>query len=155
MTHTWRKALWRVRYVISVRHFVFQGDSGGPLNWQASNGRVYLLGVTSFSIGCAKANTPGVYAKVTNYLPWIQQYTGTHFAIFRMFICLIYTLVCFNVSVQDRCALFKVAAEWTVYTPIVTHRTWHFYVCVLIIETRFRINFPSITTLGVEIGKLN
>lgn len=54
-----------------------QGDSGGPLNWQASNGRVYLLGVTSFSIGCAKANTPGVYAKVTNYLPWIQQYTGS------------------------------------------------------------------------------
>ena len=55
-----------------------QGDSGGPLNWQdPSTGRVYLIGITSFGIGCAKPNIPGVYTKITNYLGWIQQYTGT------------------------------------------------------------------------------
>jgi trypsin len=42
-----------------------QGDSGGPLNWidpQTALG--YIVGITSFGIGCAKLNTPGVYTKV-------------------------------------------------------------------------------------------
>lgn len=55
-----------------------QGDSGGPLNWQdPATGRVYMIGITSFGIGCAKPDVPGVYTKVTNYLDWIQQQTGT------------------------------------------------------------------------------
>jgi len=54
-----------------------QGDSGGPLNWvDRSTGRAYLVGITSWGIGCANEDTPGVYTKVTNYLSWIQQYTG-------------------------------------------------------------------------------
>ncbi len=53
------------------------GDSGGPLNWQdPATGRVYMIGITSFGIGCAKPDVPGVYTKVTNYLDWIQQQTG-------------------------------------------------------------------------------
>lgn len=55
-----------------------QGDSGGPLNWiDPQTGRAYIVGITSFGIGCAKLNTPGIYTKVTNYFSWIQQYTGT------------------------------------------------------------------------------
>ncbi|XP_046649983.1 chymotrypsinogen A-like [Daphnia pulicaria] len=55
-----------------------QGDSGGPLNWiDPQTGLGYIVGITSFGIGCAKLNTPGIYTKVTNYLSWIQQNTGT------------------------------------------------------------------------------
>jgi len=53
------------------------GDSGGPLNWEDNNtSQVYLVGIVSFGIGCAKDGYPGVYTKVTNYLNWIQQSTG-------------------------------------------------------------------------------
>jgi trypsin len=42
-----------------------QGDSGGPLNWiDPQTGLGYIVGITSFGIGCAKLNTPGVYTKV-------------------------------------------------------------------------------------------
>lgn len=49
-----------------------QGDSGGPLA-QRSNGQYVLIGITSFGRGCARANTPGVYTRVSNYVDWIQE----------------------------------------------------------------------------------
>ncbi|XP_041980970.1 transmembrane protease serine 9-like [Aricia agestis] len=55
-----------------------QGDSGGPLqakiNLHSSiNGRMYyLLGVTSFGFGCARANTPGVFTRISSFVDWIE-----------------------------------------------------------------------------------
>ncbi|MDC0712356.1 serine protease [Stigmatella sp. ncwal1] len=43
-----------------------QGDSGGPL---VINGT--LVGITSWGRGCARANYPGIYTRVGNYVDWI------------------------------------------------------------------------------------
>ena len=53
------------------------GDSGGPfvvpLNDDSSNQRYQLAGIVSWGIGCAKTGLPGVYAKVSNYIDWIEE----------------------------------------------------------------------------------
>ena len=47
-----------------------QGDSGGPLA-VSENGRLAQTGVVSFGIGCASAQYPGVYTRVSRYQSWI------------------------------------------------------------------------------------
>ncbi|KAK7175088.1 hypothetical protein R3I93_002094 [Phoxinus phoxinus] len=49
-----------------------QGDSGGPM--VSKNGSLWIQsGIVSFGQGCADPNTPGVYARVSQYQDWINQ----------------------------------------------------------------------------------
>ncbi|XP_077290849.1 trypsin-1-like [Arctopsyche grandis] len=51
-----------------------QGDSGGPL--QIYNYGVHctftVIGITSKGKGCGNPGTPGIYTKVSAYVPWIE-----------------------------------------------------------------------------------
>ncbi|XP_046966256.1 tryptase-2-like [Vanessa cardui] len=55
-----------------------QGDSGGPLQMKiplsaSREGSMhFVIGVTSFGIGCARPNLPGVYTRVSSFVDWIE-----------------------------------------------------------------------------------
>jgi secreted trypsin-like serine protease len=49
------------------------GDSGGPTVVVRSDGSDLLVGITSWGIGCAREEFPGVYARVSSRLPWIRE----------------------------------------------------------------------------------
>ncbi|XP_016312097.1 serine protease hepsin-like [Sinocyclocheilus anshuiensis] len=52
-----------------------QGDSGGPFvasDVLSKTSRYRLLGVVSWGTGCAMAKKPGVYTRVSRFLPWIS-----------------------------------------------------------------------------------
>ncbi|MDY0072436.1 MAG: trypsin-like serine protease [Thauera sp.] len=57
-----------------------QGDSGGPLYVADPLGRWYLAGITSWGEGCALAGRPGVYARVSTALPWLQAELASDFS---------------------------------------------------------------------------
>ena len=56
-----------------------QGDSGGPLICPFGKDLWLQEGITSFGIGCARPVIPGIYTRVSHYVPWITKVTGAVF----------------------------------------------------------------------------
>lgn len=53
-----------------------QGDSGGPLMLPQRDGTefyYYQVGVVSYGIGCARAEVPGVYTRVSQFVEWVKE----------------------------------------------------------------------------------
>ncbi|XP_050666958.1 trypsin-1-like isoform X2 [Leptidea sinapis] len=48
-----------------------QGDSGGPLLIQQGD-RFQVVGIVSWGVGCGRPGYPGVYTRITRYLPWLK-----------------------------------------------------------------------------------
>ncbi|KAJ0177721.1 hypothetical protein K1T71_006594 [Dendrolimus kikuchii] len=48
-----------------------QGDSGGPLLVQQGE-KYQIVGIVSWGVGCGRPGYPGVYTRITRYLPWLR-----------------------------------------------------------------------------------
>lgn len=53
------------------------GDSGGPLVVPMTDGNWKLAGLVSFGYGCGRPLFYGVYARIANYVTWIETITGS------------------------------------------------------------------------------
>ncbi|KAG8234523.1 hypothetical protein J437_LFUL011099 [Ladona fulva] len=59
--------------VLEGKRDTCQGDSGGPLQYATRRKCLYeVWGVTSFGKVCAFPNSPSIYSKVFEYIPWIE-----------------------------------------------------------------------------------
>ncbi|XP_019869611.2 plasminogen-like [Aethina tumida] len=51
-------------------------DSGGPLMLDTFD-ETMVIGVVSTGIGCARPYLPGIYTRVSEYIPWIEEIVGS------------------------------------------------------------------------------
>ena len=62
-------------YAMEAGTSACQGDSGGPLVAADPDqcDALTLIGVVSWSVGCAKHEYPAIYAEVSHFIPWLYQ----------------------------------------------------------------------------------
>ena len=53
-----------------------RGDSGGPLMLRQRGKPSVQVGIVSWGRGCARQGLPGIYTRVSTYVPWIELQTG-------------------------------------------------------------------------------
>uniref|UniRef100_A0A8D2KQA1 Peptidase S1 domain-containing protein n=1 Tax=Varanus komodoensis TaxID=61221 RepID=A0A8D2KQA1_VARKO len=78
-----------------------QGDSGGPLMCQFPNDKKhYLIGITSYGIGCGRPKQPGVYVDIANYRHWINSHVALYNNTTRLSIhCVLLFLTVFHLVI--------------------------------------------------------
>lgn len=89
-----------------------QGDSGGPFvaeDCLSKTSRYRLLGVVSWGKGCAMAKKPGIYTKVSRFLPWISTAMRVRDSLCHMF--LIFHKTRKDLGVTDVFLFFSVATR--------------------------------------------
>ena len=72
-----------------------QGDSGGPFVCN-SNDSAVIAGVVSWGKGCALPDFPGIYARVTSVLSWIQNNMVSHLNVYSISKLLIIVFFCLS-----------------------------------------------------------
>jgi secreted trypsin-like serine protease len=51
-----------------------KADSGGPLMISTGKvGQMMVVGVVSTGIGCARPFLPGLYTRISEYIPWVRE----------------------------------------------------------------------------------
>ncbi|XP_070596619.1 transmembrane protease serine 12-like [Erythrolamprus reginae] len=50
-----------------------QGDSGGPLVCYLSDSKYYIVGITSYGIGCGRIKSPGIYTNLPKFMYWVRK----------------------------------------------------------------------------------
>ena len=52
-----------------------QGDAGGPLVYRDNpKGSWYQVGIVDWGVPCTGKPRPGIYTRVSAYLPWIESH---------------------------------------------------------------------------------